>query len=282
MEHHDRPHASPSFVNVFVLLLFAAVIAFASSVGTYMFMTSRQSGESSTNQPLIVPPPQTAVAPTSTTLLQNQTSTTNVQTPIISIIRESPSCENEYARFKVLNNRVPVGSVSVPNCDISTIGEVLAIKNNRVYFTIKLGGLGGYILYGSYNNLYELNLADNSISRLHDWDYLTDIDVSLDTNFLVYSFSSSSDSKKIVVRNLSNGIETPYVFSQISRDAQIGSFKFSPNNEKLAIAVGYGPDNERGEIYILTLKNSTFDLYQKTKTPPRIKEWIDNNQINWN
>ncbi|HLC94823.1 MAG TPA: hypothetical protein VJH96_04635 [Patescibacteria group bacterium] len=39
MEPHDRPHASPSFVNIFVLLLFAAVIAFASSVGTYMYMS---------------------------------------------------------------------------------------------------------------------------------------------------------------------------------------------------------------------------------------------------
>lgn len=65
MEPHDRPYASPSFVNIFVLLLFAAVIAFASSVGTYIYMSSRQSEETMTNQPLVVSPPQTAIQPTS-------------------------------------------------------------------------------------------------------------------------------------------------------------------------------------------------------------------------
>ncbi|HLC94232.1 MAG TPA: hypothetical protein VJH96_01545 [Patescibacteria group bacterium] len=64
MDHQDRSHASPSFINIFVLLLFAAVIAFASSVGTYMYMTSQKNQESPTNQPLVIP--QTAVSPTST------------------------------------------------------------------------------------------------------------------------------------------------------------------------------------------------------------------------
>ena len=65
MEQQDRPHTSPSFMNVFVLLLFATVIAFVSSVGTYMFMTSRQSEEETTiSQPIVIPPVQTVAQPT--------------------------------------------------------------------------------------------------------------------------------------------------------------------------------------------------------------------------
>lgn len=263
-------------ITTIVLLLILLLISgfyFFNSQSQKPIVTSSQQTASLQNLQLTNPTKQPVISPTD-------------QIPIIAVEKESAFCDQsdytkEYSKFRILSNQVPVGSITIANCDASTKVRLMAIKNNRAYLAASPGGMGGYILYALYNELYELNLTNNAIIKLHDWDYLTDIGVSADSSLLAYSLSDPRNPLKIMVRNLNNAIETPHIFSQISSDAQIGDFKFSPNNEKLAIAVGYGPADERGEVYILNLKSSMFSLYEKTKTPPRIKEWIDNDQINW-
>lgn len=203
----------------------------------------------------------------------------NQELPNISIVKESYSCgqNNRYAKFEILKNNSKIASVVVLNCE-ATEGEILAIKNDSAYFSILPGGLGGYILYGKYTNLYKLNLFDNSVVKIKD-SLFTDIDVSSDLSMIVYSNRSPS---KIIIRNLNDDEEKSYTFSEIPDDAQFGDFRFSPNQDKVAIAVGYGPNDERGEIYILDLTSGAFDLYEETNSPPAIKGWIDNNEISWN
>lgn len=71
MDQHSNP--SPSFINIFVLLLFAVVIAGASAVTTYVLLNTRSNEQYSATQTPIVPQPQTIIQPTSAPIDTQQT-----------------------------------------------------------------------------------------------------------------------------------------------------------------------------------------------------------------
>ena len=88
MEHHS--HGSPSFINIAVLLLFAVVIAVASTAATYYFLGSKTNEQPQVIQPPVVPPVQT----------NNQT----YLQPTISSTVQTATPSDETANWKVYRN----------------------------------------------------------------------------------------------------------------------------------------------------------------------------------
>mgnify|MGYP001596396729 FL=1 len=100
------------------------------------------------------------------------------------------------------------------------------------------------------------------------------MDINDNATLVVYK---SDTEQQIAVRNLQTTEEKLYKSPENAKDAQIGSFKFSPDSTKVAFAAGYGPENERGEVYILDLNTGESSLYKTTEAPPHITGWTDNN-----
>ncbi len=162
--------------------------------------------------------------------------------------------------------------------------EVLYSNDKYVYFAFAPSGVGGYILYGKYASLYKLDVLAKTTEIIsngsEDGLVITDTDISPDHNFLVYK-TISSNNNEFIIRNLSSDVEKKYKLPVSGDNMQFGNFKFSPNSDKLAIAIGYGPDTESGAIYIFDLATKKFSSYQKFDSSiPYIDSWKDNNDLN--
>lgn len=145
MEH--KSHGSPSFINIAVLLLFAVVIAVASTVTTYFFLSSRTVEQPAVTQTPIVPPTQTNMYPTTPPTTQ-----TTVPT-------------DETANWKVYRNKLFGFTLKYPPTFI--IKDNLSLEKNRIstsneYLTLK-------------NPSYEMLLFINGGSDAPSWDKYYDI-----------------------------------------------------------------------------------------------------------
>jgi len=182
----------------------------------------------------------------------------------------------QTATYNVHENNEFLTSVSINHCGWDNAVEQVFKTNDAVYFSSMPDGLGGYIPYGKYTNLYRLNLDNNSVDSIitGSASTLTDIDFSADNNFIVYR--SYND---IIVKNIANNSINTYLFDFENRS--FGSFKFSPNNDKIVVAKDDGPEAGSGVIYVLNLNNGTFSLYANTEAIPRIDSWLNNDEIEW-
>jgi hypothetical protein len=180
----------------------------------------------------------------------------------LSIKFNSRKCETPdvYAIFDVLANSQPVGEVKVPNC-LSNEGEVLAQTKDNIYFTILPNGLGGYILYGEYMNLYDYEIATSKITQLLNLTNLSDFDFTTDRGKLVYlkALNKPIESQPIkyalVIRDLTSEVETSFDLPETY--SQYGDFKFSPDGNWVAFATAIGPDNPKGAVYKIDITNTS-------------------------
>lgn len=205
---------------------------------------------------------------------------TSTDLPEISIEVGEQRCEpgNEYIKFFILRDNQIVNSLNIPNCS-STETEILLTTNNAVYFSILPTEVGGYILFGKYVNLYRLNFIDNVGNTLLEQNYLTDIDIASDESQIVFLTGDSSGAKDIMVKELPSGEAKLYGLPTQVDNAQFGDFKFSPNLDKVAIAVGYGPVDEKWEIYILNLVDGSYSLYDESTDQLNIEGWVNNDEL---
>ncbi len=184
-----------------------------------------------------------------------------------------------YGKFEIYKDGKEIVSVDNKNCEVYK-SEILLVNNKYALFSILPGGAGGHIVYGKYTKLYKLNFNDNSLNIVFQQPYMTDIDVSGDT--VVYN-KKDKTIDKIAVRSLITGQKKDYNLPSIGETAsyQVGSFKFSPDAEKIAMAVtGYDSANKfEGEIYILNMNNGSYSLYKRTPTPPVIEGWVNNSEL---
>ncbi|HNV97118.1 MAG TPA: hypothetical protein PKL13_02250 [bacterium] len=162
--------------------------------------------------------------------------------------------------------------------------DVLKTTNKYIYFAIKPEGVGGYILYGKYVGFYRINLSDSEIENIFGNDeessLITDIDISSDSSLAVYKLISD-DSNEFVVKNLETMKDSKFQLPVSGSDMQFGNFKFSPDSSKIAIAIGYGPDKERGSVYTLNLSDKKFSSYQTFDSKiPYIDSWKDAETLN--
>lgn len=107
-------------------------------------------------------------------------------------------------------------------------------------------GIGGYILFAGWNDLYLYDPADGTVRDLYVNDGTT--------NFCVNSLSSDFTQmavgcETIQIQNLVTGakVDLPAVPEQ----TRAGSAKFSPSGALVAYAIGRGdPENEHGKVVV--------------------------------
>lgn len=160
--------------------------------------------------------------------------------------------------------------------------DVLLTTDKYIYLAFKPVGIGGYILYGKYSGFYRTDLSNNETERIFDNSndalVVTDIDISPDMKFAVYKLGEENS---FIIKNLETGKVSQYELPVSGSDMQFGNFKFSPDSSKVAIAIGYGPEKERGAVYVFEIATKKFSSYQKFDSKiPYIDSWKDNKDLN--
>ncbi|MFA6995001.1 MAG: hypothetical protein WC249_01160 [Patescibacteria group bacterium] len=145
-------------------------------------------------------------------------------------------------------------------------GNLLRQTKDNVYIGAS-AAMGGYILYGKYTVIYKYTRANHSLITLSEND-ATDVDFDSKLEFMVYSRD-----KFLVIKRLVDTSEQVFTPTWAQDNSQMGDFKFSPDGKKIAIAVGWGPDNEHGAIYTLDLITNKFQLVKETSGIPQVIGW---------
>ena len=104
-----------------------------------------------------------------------------------------------------MDEKVTGRIASLKNSNVPcSLDELVFFNDNKMYFTIPPDGIGGYILYGHYFNLYELDLnaphANTLATITTIFEGGSDFDFNKMRNELVYS-----DVNNISIRNLDTG-----------------------------------------------------------------------------
>jgi len=188
---------------------------------------------------------------------------------------------NGKSEIKLLINGKQVASVQSSVCP-SGGAEIIKKDIDKIYFSIQPDGIGGYILFPTYANLYSFNLNSNEVEEIADLKG-SDVGFSGNEDFIVYHTFETSDSEKghIEVENIKTKEIRTYDIPSIQGNYQIGNFKFSPDENKIAFVVNYGPEKEHGEIYILDLQKKSYTLYAKANYLMKIDSWENNDKIVW-
>src|SRR5258708_34692467 len=163
-------------------------------------ITRVRKNNNATNQAYQTPTQQTYATPAATT------------PPVISFNLTGSSCTGTASSsFDVLRDSAKVASVTLADCK-ATAGKVLAQNDSVVYFTILPGTIPTGTIYGKYNNLYKLTLADNSVTPVDlKLNNLTDMDFSSDLKQLVFARASSAAvAPAIMVRDLTANTDKSY------------------------------------------------------------------------
>ena len=92
---------------------------------------------------------------------------------------------------------------------------------------------------------------------------------------------SDNDPKfRLMILNLTNDTQNSFDFT-LEYTAQIGHLVFSPNGNKVAMEVGYGPKNERGEIYIFDIPSQKLTRQVTENKHLKIDGWKNENEVTW-
>jgi len=142
-------------------------------------------------------------------------------------------------------------------------------------------GLGGYILYSRYFNLSYVNVA--GVTPLASG--FADAGFSPDFSHIAV-LTGSRGAKEFAVQffDLATGKadQVATAIPATAEDAQAGLPTYSPDGTMLAVAVGYGPDNEHGEIYVTYLRDaSSWKKVADTPRPPAELWWTADGSIAW-
>lgn len=205
-----------------------------------------------------------------------------------SVVVRTLPCATESKQtktiFEVMRDNFVVATVSSPPCFNDKRATVIAVDASAAYFSIETSGRGGYILYGGYDNLYRLNLINNSIDKLVD--HVDSIVLSPNKRNVIFASSELSIiSNKITLQNLETGEKRKYDLPFTApENAQFGDFTFSPDSMKVAVA--FGPDEsaygyvegeQGGDVYVLNISDGSYSLFFTSELQePHIRGWLNN------
>lgn len=179
--------------------------------------------------------------------------------------------------FNILSNNVIIGEVEGANCE-SGESIVLAQNQKNVYFSMPPGGLGGYILFPIYSNLYRINLNNNQISKIISTGF-RDYDFSSDLSKVVYNGFFSVNEQGLILFDLSADKEIK-TYRYPEGYTQFGSFKFSPDESSVAFVAADGPVNEKSAVYVISLNNGNLKLIlEKSNHIFKIEGWSNNDTV---
>lgn len=164
--------------------------------------------------------------------------------------------------------------------------DTIAGGSGWVVFTRPVDGLGGYYLYGDKIRLTYANTG-GKIVELHQ-GLVADIAFSSDyAQAAVVSGARTSGGGaagyELKLWDLATGSNTLTIaVPSTGEGAQAGDPAFSQDGGALAVAVGYGPDNERGEIYVMTIGvQPEFKKVADTPRPPQELWWTADGNLVW-
>jgi hypothetical protein len=148
-------------------------------------------------------------------------------------------------------------------------------------FTRPVDGLGGYYLFGRHINLTYANLS-GAIVDMHE-GLVADIAFSSDYAQAATVSRTQAGTYELKLWDLATGASTLTMpVPSTGEGHQAGAPAFSPDGGSLAVAVGYGPDNERGEIYSMGIGvMPEFTKLADTPRPPRELWWKGDGTIAW-
>lgn len=239
-----------------------------------------------TSQETTTPPANTATTST------ESTKQAPGQMPAMTYNAASGDCgkTDEPGDVTLYADNKLIAIIKSPECIVDKV--IFRNGNDKiVYFSVEPGGLGGYFIYQPIFNLYKLDLEKKTAQRIGTGDnWIMAASLNRDMTKLVYvteSVKFDERSKQVVIKNLVTGKETnygyiPYSASKNAFRYQVGNVALSPDEAKLAIAVGYGPDEEFGEIYILDLSTKKYTLYKKVDADHvQVNGWKNNTEVDW-
>jgi len=163
--------------------------------------------------------------------------------------------------------------------------DTIAGGSGWVVFTRPVDGLGGYYLYGDKIRLTYANTG-GKIVELHQ-GLVADIAFSSDyAQAAVVSGAHASGGAagyELKLWDLATGSNTLTIaVPSTGEGAQAGDPAFSHDGGAVAVAVGYGPDNEHGEIYMMTIGvQPEFKKVADTPRPPQELWWTADGSIVW-
>lgn len=188
------------------------------------------------------------------------------------------SQESTKTDISILENGKKIANLSYPQPAGSL--KFLGGDENLIYFTVIPDGLGGYYIYDCWFNLYKLNLKTKAVTMILNNENMAhrscgSIALSNDLKLLAYQ----SDLDTVTIKNLLTNVLKNYTCKEASQ-GKIGNIKFSPDNSKLAFPVGYGPDKEYGEVYVMNLSDGDYSLYTKNiNSHLQVSGWKNNSEV---
>lgn len=162
--------------------------------------------------------------------------------------------------------------------------DFFAIIDRTVLFTIEPSGLGGYYIYPRHFNLYSLNVDTKEVKGLAS-KTLGVTGVNSEQKKIAYISFDGNKTYTLTVDTI--GTTEKKVFSaklpsEINpTNAQVGHLSLSPQATHLAVEVGYGPDKERGEIYLIDIANQAIELAASENYHLKITGWKDETHPTW-
>jgi len=149
--------------------------------------------------------------------------------------------------------------------------------DGKLLFGTKASGIGGYILFGGWNNLYLYDPASGIITDL----YINDGSSNMCVNSISNDLSMVAvGCKTIQIQNLQTGsvVDLPAV----SEQNFAGSTKFSPNGKLVVYGTGRGNPEDEGGKLVVAPSDGTGDqqiLAEINKGYFQVLGWIDENHI---
>ncbi|MBI3626453.1 hypothetical protein HY224_00190 [Candidatus Uhrbacteria bacterium] len=179
------------------------------------------------------------------------------------------------SKFSLLVAGKKISTVTANVCFVKK-GKVLGITAKEAYITFPPTGFKGWLPYNQYRNLFKLTFKDKQVTRVDGIKSTTDIYFNDANTKAVYQIQTLAGEDKLVVRDLATDQEQLFdlpVVGAASATAKFGDFTFSPKLDQVAVAVGYGPAKEHGEVYTLNIAKNKYTLLKKTKKAAHIISW---------
>lgn len=202
--------------------------------------------------------------------------------------RMNKACEDDLSQDGVVEISYQskiITTLTNQNCPIDDV-HFFAVIDDTVLFSILPSGLGGYMIYPSYHNIHILDVTTQKITQILKGVIGIPAIDSKRKNIAFVKYDgdpalSDNDPKfRLTILNLTNDKQNSFGFT-LEHTAQIGHLIFSPDGNKVAIEVGYGPEGERGEIYIFDIPSQKMARQVTENKHLKIDRWKNENEVVW-
>lgn len=166
-----------------------------------------------------------------------------------------------------------VYSVSFENREAYLLPVRWSDDGSMVFFSKQRSGLGGYILFGAWHDLYKINLEAQEVTQLAQG--VNDIA----PNEVMLSKVSTDETGTDVIALVND--ETDYLFSLSEGFSRAGNVLFSPDGTKIAYNIAAGnPDEEKYRVIVSEIGGPEETIVVNSNSFfPNVVRWLDNETL---